>query len=142
VDKQRPEGDRLYLIAENLAQDFSLFPAADAELPLRGVLSRSEILRYKHHLSGLDVDEYIEAVVAPAEDPKRQPAPEAIRQLGKVVSENSDGPYYDAVVEIDFGEGVWRCSRSLGGQRQLDAPAPHCRCRFHRALVSAQRANR
>ena len=108
MDKQRPEGDHLYLIAENLAQDFSLFPAADSEAPLRGVLSVSEVLRYRQYLADLEVDEYIEAVVAPAEDPKRSSAPTAIRQLGKVISENSDGPYFDAVIEIDFGEGVWR----------------------------------
>ena len=108
MDKQRPEGDRLYLIAENLAQDFSLFPAADDESPLPGVLSGSEVLRYRQYLADLDVDEYIEAVIAPASDPKRQSAPEAIKQLGKVLSENSDGPYYDAVVEMDFGEGVLR----------------------------------
>ena len=108
MDKQRPEGDRLYLIAENLAQDFSLFPAADAESPLPGVLSVSEILRYKQYLGDLDVDEYIEAVISPASDPKREPAPAAIKQLGKVISENSNGPYFDAVIEMDFGEGVLR----------------------------------
>ena len=108
VDKQRLEGDHLYLIAENLAQDFSLFPAADAESPLKGVMPVSEILRYKQYLAGLDVDEYIETVVAPAEDPKRIAAPVVIRQLGKVVRETSDGPYFDAVIDMDFGDGVLR----------------------------------
>jgi len=104
VDKQSLEGDHLYLIAENLAQDFSLFPAADAETPLRGVLPVAEIRRFKQHLGQLDVDAYIETVIAPAEDGKRKPAPEVIRALGKVLRENSDGPYYDAVVEMNFGE--------------------------------------
>ena len=108
MDKQRLEGDHLYLIAENLAQDFSLFPAADAESPLRGVLPVSEILRYKRHLAQLDVDEYIETVVAPAEDPKRIAAPVVIRQLGKVVQETSDGAYFDAVIDMDFGDGLLR----------------------------------
>ena len=108
MDKQRLEGDHLYLIAENLAQDFSLFPAADAESPLKGVMSVSDILRYKQDLAELEVDEYIETVVAPAEDPKRMAAPVAIRQLGRVIQENSEGPYYDAIVEIDFGGGTLR----------------------------------
>ena len=102
MDKHRLEGDRLYLIAENLAQDFSLFPTTDAEVPLRGLIPASRVLRQKEHLAGLEVDEYIEAVLARAEDPKRTPAPVVIRQLGRVISETSEGAYFDAVVEMDF----------------------------------------
>ncbi|MEM7217922.1 MAG: biotin carboxylase N-terminal domain-containing protein [Pseudomonadota bacterium] len=107
MDKHRLEGDRLYLIAENLAQDFSLFPAATEDVPLRGLLSPSEILRQRQQLAELDVDAYIDAVVASADDPKRTPAPKVVRQLGRVISETSDGPYFDAVVEMEF-DGRWR----------------------------------
>ena len=95
----------LYLIAENLAQDSSLVPEAEREFdpPLRGVLSEAEVLRQAEVLDNMDIDSYIEAVVASAEDPKRIPAPEVIRRLGDVVSEDRDGPYfYAAEVIMDF----------------------------------------
>jgi len=103
VEKQLIEGDRLYLIAETLAKDFSLFPASDLDDPLPGLLPRREVLRQKARLAKLDVDSYIEAVVARAEDPGRIAAPEVIRQLGRVLDEQLDGPFYAATVELDFG---------------------------------------
>ncbi|HEY5647461.1 MAG TPA: carboxyl transferase domain-containing protein, partial [Pseudomonadales bacterium] len=103
MDKQLQEGDRLYLIAESLAQDFSLFPRTDSDELLPGCLGKREILRRAEHLSRLDVDSYIEAVVAAAEDPGRTPAPVIIRELGRVLEEQEDGSYYSAVVEMDFG---------------------------------------
>jgi acetyl/propionyl-CoA carboxylase alpha subunit len=102
VDKQLQEGDRLYLIAESLAQDFSLFPSTESDELLPGCLGRQEIFRRQQHLTRLDVDSYIEAVVAAAEDPGRTPAPEVIRQLGRVSDEVSDGSFYSAVLEMDF----------------------------------------
>jgi acetyl/propionyl-CoA carboxylase alpha subunit len=102
VDKQLQEGDRLYLIAESLAKDFSLFPSTESDELLPGCLGRQEILRRVEHLGRLDVDSYIEAVVAAAEDPGRTPAPEVIRQLGRLSDEVADGSFYAAVVEMDF----------------------------------------
>ena len=64
MEKQLVEGDRLYLIAESLAKDFSLFPTTDVEEPLPGLLGEREILRQRDRLAKLDVDSYIEAVVA------------------------------------------------------------------------------
>ncbi|HEX7035920.1 MAG TPA: biotin carboxylase N-terminal domain-containing protein [Pseudomonadales bacterium] len=107
MDKQLVEGDRLYLIAESLAKDFSLFPAADVEEPLPGLLGEREILRQRDRLAKLDVDSYIEAVVARAEDPGRTAAPEVICQLGRVVEEESNGPFYAATLEMDF-DGIQR----------------------------------
>jgi len=103
VDKQLQEGDRLYLIAESLAQDFSLFPSTESDELLPGCLGKREIFSRQEHLSRLDVDSYIEAVVAAAEDPGRTPAPEVIRQLGMVIEEFSDGSFYAAVLDMDFG---------------------------------------
>jgi len=40
--------------------------------------------------------------VAPAEAPTRTAAPEVIRQLGRLVDEHSDGPFYAATVELLF----------------------------------------
>ncbi len=106
MDKQLQEGDRLYLIAESLAQDFSLFPRTDSDELLPGCLGKREILRRAEHLSRLDVDSYIEAVVAAAEDPGRTPAPLVIRELGRVVEEEMDGAFYAAVLEMEFGPDV------------------------------------
>ncbi len=103
MDKQLQEGDRLYLIAESLARDFSLFPSTDSDELLPGCLGKQEIYRRAEHLARLDVDSYIEAVVAAAEDPGRTPAPAIIRQLGQVKEEATDGSFYAAVVALDFG---------------------------------------
>jgi len=102
VDKTLLEGDRLYLIAESLAQDFSLFPSTESEELLPGLMSNQEIARQCEHLSNLDIDSYIEQVVARAEDPGRPAAPGVIAQLGRVVEEISAGPFYAAIVEMDF----------------------------------------
>ena len=102
MDKQIVEGDRLFLIAESLAQDFSLFPASESEELLPGLLSQGDIRRRTEFLSNLDVDSYIEEVVSPAEDHGRLSAPEAVRQLGKVLEEVSIDSFYSAVVEMRF----------------------------------------
>ncbi|HTO59394.1 MAG TPA: hypothetical protein VMJ74_16450, partial [Pseudomonadales bacterium] len=67
MDNQFAEGDRLFLIAESLAQDFSLFPSSGAtgiEHHVRGLLSRAQIARQLELLNNLDIDSYIESVVA------------------------------------------------------------------------------
>jgi len=102
VDKHLQEGDRLYLIAESLAQDFSLFPSTESDELLPGCLGKREIFRRQQHLSRLDVDSYIEAVITPAEDPGRISAPVIIRQLGRVLEEASEGSFYSAIIEMDF----------------------------------------
>ena len=107
MDNQLAEGDRLFLIAESLAQDFSLFPSSGAtgiEHHVRGLLSRGQIARQLELLNNLDIDSYIEAVVAKAEDPGRIDAPTIIRQLGaRIHDEIIDGPFYSAMLDMDFG---------------------------------------
>ena len=105
-------GDRLFLIAEELARDSSLIAETDRDFdpPLQGVLPDAEVLRRAAALERLDIDAYIEAVMTAADDPKRLPAPEAIRRLGKLRQEEADGPFYAAVVAMDF-HGV---ERSVG----------------------------
>ncbi len=102
MDKTLLEGDRLYLIAESLAQDFSLFPSTESEELLPGLMADSEIQRQCELLSNLDIDSYIEQVVVRAEDPGRTAAPVVIAQLGQVVEEVSRGPFYAAIVDMDF----------------------------------------
>ncbi|MEC7555392.1 MAG: biotin carboxylase N-terminal domain-containing protein [Pseudomonadota bacterium] len=107
--KQLIEGDRLFFIAESLAKDFSLFPqVAQEEQPVPGLLSDRDINRRQEELRELNIDAYIEAVVTPAEDQSRTAAPAIIRQLGRVLEEQSSGPYYQALVLMNFGEGVER----------------------------------
>ena len=109
MEKQLIEGDRLYLIAESLAKDFSLFPDVNIEeKPIPGLLSQAEITRLNEQLLDMDTDAYIETVVDNANDQSRTPAPEVIRKLGKVVEEESNGPYFQANVLLDFGDGVSR----------------------------------
>ena len=107
--KQLIEGDRLFFIAESLAKDFSLFPqVAQEEQPIPGLLSSRDISRRQEELGELNIDAYIEAVVSPAEDQSRTAAPEVIRQLGRVLEEQSVGPYYQASVLMNFGDGIER----------------------------------
>ena len=109
MQKQLIEGDRLFFIAENLAKDFSSFPdIKQEEQPVPGLLSRHDIEQLNDKLSALDIDAYIESVVAPAEAQGRKPAPAIIRQLGKVVEEDSLGPFYQAVLLMDFPGGEKR----------------------------------
>ncbi|MEM7097122.1 MAG: biotin carboxylase N-terminal domain-containing protein [Pseudomonadota bacterium] len=106
MEKQLIEGDRLFLIAESLAKDFSLFPEVSKEQePIPGLLSQADIDRRNEALANMDIDAYIEAVVTPAEDQSRTPAPKIIQQLGKVIEEESQGPYYQAIMRLDFGAG-------------------------------------
>ena len=52
MEKQLIEGDRLYLIAESLAKDFSLFPEVSVEQePIPGLLSQADIDRRNDELA-------------------------------------------------------------------------------------------
>ncbi len=130
VEKQLIEGDRLYLIAESLAKDFSLFPEVSQEQePVPGLLTPAQIQRRTEELANLDIDAYVEAVVSPAEDQSRTPAPEIIRQLGRVLEEKSNGPYFQAILSMDFGEGEQRTIGFIAQDRSSDLgswmPAHH-----------------
>ena len=107
--KQLIEGDRLFFIAESLAKDFSLFPqVAQEDGAVPGLLSQGDISLRQDELRELNIDAYIEAVVTPAEDQGRIAAPVIIRQLGRVIEEQSSGPYYQASVLMSFGAGMER----------------------------------
>ena len=103
MEKQLIEGDRLFLIAESLAKDFSLFPDLSKEdEPVPGLLSEARINQEIDSLVKLDVDTYIERVLSRAEDQSRTAAPKIIRQLGSVLEEKSLGPYYQAILTMAF----------------------------------------
>jgi len=103
VEKQLIEGDRLFLIAESLAKDFSLFPDLSKEdEPVPGLLSEESINQEIDLLSKLDIDTYIERVLSRAEDQSRTPAPKIIRQLGTILEEKNLGPYYQAILTLQL----------------------------------------
>ncbi len=105
MEHHESEGDQLFLIAEGLAKDFSLFPQATekTDVSMQGLLSKAQINREYKRQSNLDIDSYVEQVIAPAEHPARISAPKVIRELGGQLSnERIEGPYYSVIVDMDF----------------------------------------
>ena len=142
MEKQLIEGDRLYLIAESLAQDFSLVPTVRRNEKLPGMFTRSQIARRTRRLSNLDIDSYIERVVSPAENKNRTPAPEVIRRLGKVENEDTSGPYYSAGVEMDFGEDERRIgfiAQNRASENGIWGPDHHLRAADYLAECAKRR---
>ncbi|MEM7003706.1 MAG: biotin carboxylase N-terminal domain-containing protein [Pseudomonadota bacterium] len=144
MEKQLIEGDRLYLIAESLAKDFSLFPDVNLEeKPIPGLLSEADVAQLNEHLLSLDTDAYIEAVVANADDQSRTPAPQIITQLGQVIEQESGGPYFQAMLKMTFSDGQARQVGFVAQDRSQDLgswmPEHHLRAaRF--AEICSQRA--
>ena len=104
IFRELPETDNLFQIAETLAQDFSVDLQAEGKKggPIPGLLSKRACDRRRLALSKLDVDTYIEQVVAPAEDVNRLAAPGIIRSLGALQEQRLDGPFYSAVLKMEF----------------------------------------
>lgn len=104
--------DQLFLIAEQLSQDFSLFPdlsAGSHDHHIRGLISREEIKKCRLELKQLDVDAYIERVVAPSESNNRPGAKSVVAKLAQnIIREIEIGPLYIAEADLDFGHLVRR----------------------------------
>lgn len=95
--------DQLYLVAESLAQDFSLFPQKDSSAFISGLLTEAQIEVEVERLRGMDVDAYIAATVSPGEETSRPGAKEIVRSLGvPIFEEKQEGPYYSSEVEFNF----------------------------------------
>ena len=95
--------DQLYLNAERLAEDFSLFPRKETSSFIEGVLTDRQIELKLDQLRRLDVDAYIAATVAPCEEASRDSARNIIRSLDvPIIHETIDGPFYSAECEFDF----------------------------------------
>ena len=104
IFRELPETDNLFQISESLAQDFSVYLEAEGRQGGRipGLLSKRTCDRRRLALAKLDVDTYIEQVVAPAEDVNRLAAPGIIRSLGVLQEQQLDGPFYSAVLKMEF----------------------------------------
>ncbi len=100
--------DKLYLIAENLAQDFSLFPRRETSTVVKGLMSSQQIEQNLERLRGMDVDAYIAATVSPGEEGSRPSSRDIIASLDiKILTEISNGPFYGVETEMLF-EGTIR----------------------------------
>lgn len=134
------EGDQLFLIAESMSRDFSMFPEPETssiDEHVRGLVPKREIEVELKLLRNMDIDSYIDRVVAPAEDPRRMSARELIGELGRrLYEELSDGPYYTALLDMDFDgnrrevgfivqdrsvqNGAWMPKHHLAAARRVD----------------------
>ncbi len=132
------EGDQMFLIAESLSRDFSMFPEETSSIDehVRGLVPNREIEVELQLLGNMDIDSYIDRVVAPAEDPNRVGACAIIADLGPILEEERDGPYYSAVVEMEFDDdlrqvgfivqdravqnGAWMPEHHLAAARRVD----------------------
>jgi len=105
VDKISADMDQLFIKAENLSKDFSYRDAERVDLSefIDGLLPSQTIEKNLKRIKKLDVDNYVERTVLPAEDPGRPNAKAVIKSFnGKVFQEISNGPFYAAEIEIDF----------------------------------------
>ncbi len=95
--------DQLYVNAESLAKDFSLFPRKEPAAVVKGLLTERQIEFRLEQLHNMEVDAYIEATVAPTEESGRPGAREIIKALDVPVSrEVTDGPFYACELLMNF----------------------------------------
>ena len=101
--------DQLYLIAESLSQDFSLFPQKETAAVIRGLLSEQQIEIEVERLHNMDVDAYIAATVSPGEEASRPGARNIIESLdAPIINEVQNGPFYSAELELLFDDAPRR----------------------------------
>ena len=104
---QALSADPLFLQAEHLAKDFSLFPAHNKQSlseEVKGLLTEDSIQSNLKSLASLDVDGYVNKVIQPTLDKNRPGAKRMIADLkGKIIAESHIGPFYRAEVELNFG---------------------------------------
>lgn len=95
--------DQLYLNAESLAKDFSLFPRKEPASVVKGLLTEQQIEMALENFRNMEVDAYIAATVAPTEESTRPGSKDIIAALDvPVFNEVENGPLYCAELEFDF----------------------------------------
>ena len=118
---KKASGDQLYLLAESLAQDFSLFPKRPGAAYVKGLISDRDIEIQLERLRNMDVDSYVEATIHPVEEPSRPGAREIIKSFDlPIVHEIESGPFYAAELEMDF-EGTSRRVGFITQNREVNS---------------------
>ena len=104
--------DPLFLQAEHLAKDFSLFPKHSKQSlseEIKGLLNEDAIQANLKDLASLDVDGYVTKVIQPTQDKGRPGAKRIIADLkGRLITETHLGSFYSAEVELNFGSRTRR----------------------------------
>ena len=104
--------DQLFQIAEQLSADFSLFPEYEdnaVDSTVKGLISPARCEKKLAKLATLNIDEYIEQVVAPSESAQRPGSKSIVQHLIlRTITEVEDGPLYCAEAEMDFNGKVRR----------------------------------
>ncbi|HIL97272.1 MAG TPA: hypothetical protein EYG51_15355, partial [Pseudomonadales bacterium] len=108
MEQKKASVDQLYLIAESLSQDFSLFPQREPAAVIKGLISEQQIEIEVDRLHSLDIDSYIATSVTPSEETSRPGSKEIVESLDlPIIKETQQGPFYAAEVEMMF-DGVPR----------------------------------
>lgn len=120
MTKNLSGSDQLFLQAEELANDFSLFrhtSLPSKEEHLEGLLSEKAITATLKQLRRLSVDEYISKTILPTEV-KSRPGIKSVLKLfsGNILKETNLGPLYAAEIELGSGESYRRMG-VLGQER-------------------------
>ncbi|MGB1090958.1 MAG: carboxyl transferase domain-containing protein, partial [Oceanobacter sp.] len=104
--------DQLFQIAEQFSADFSLFPEYESNAvddSVKGLISPASCDTELKKLQTLNIDQYIEQIVAPSESNKREGAREIVHHLVlRIISSLEDGPLYCAEAEMDFNGKIRR----------------------------------
>ena len=110
--KNASGSDRLFLKAEQLANDFSLFRQQgdlSREKCLDGLVKDKAVDRILKQLRKLKVDRYIQETVSPTEVKSRPSAKAILKKCGdKIIKETSFGPLYAAEIELTNSNSVRR----------------------------------
>ncbi len=98
--------DQLFIKAEDLANDFSLFPNSGEVTPdknLEGLVKDNKIDSILNGLQKLRVDKYIEKTVRPTEDKSRVSVRAVLKMFeGEVIRERVHGPLYVVEMFLNF----------------------------------------
>ena len=95
--------DQLFVKAESLSKDFSLFPRKEPASVVTGLLTEQQIDMALENFRGMEVDAYIAETVSPTEESTRPGAKDIIAALEvPVFNEVDNGPLYAAELEFDF----------------------------------------
>ena len=109
---QAQNTDVLFIKAEQLAKDFSLFPKHSKQSlseQVKGLIDDDTIQANLKNLAQLDVDGYVTKVIQPTQDKNRPGAKRIIADLkGKIVTDTLIGSFYSAEVELNFGTRIRR----------------------------------